>query len=119
MAARGEFSPSGDSFAQLTSDSRLKVWDSDIGAATQEFAPPGDLAAELTAVAWGRAAAPNSTSKYARVLCSPRRPPHPVTKLRHAYFHFETPVSRWGKGRWMGRAIRVQRGSKQRLQSCL
>jgi len=61
----GEFSPAGDAFAQLTAESRLKLWDVDTGAATQEFAPPGDLAAELTAVAWGRSAAPNATTKYA------------------------------------------------------
>eukprot|EP00288_Rhodomonas_lens_P016904 CAMPEP_0177713930 /NCGR_PEP_ID=MMETSP0484_2-20121128/13196_1 /TAXON_ID=354590 /ORGANISM="Rhodomonas lens, Strain RHODO" /LENGTH=173 /DNA_ID=CAMNT_0019225841 /DNA_START=137 /DNA_END=655 /DNA_ORIENTATION=+ len=60
---KGKFDSKVESFAQLTADNRLKIWDVATASASADYTPEGKLASELTALAWGLGATPSSGSK--------------------------------------------------------
>jgi len=56
------FDSTGESYANITSDSRVKIWDVASGAASHEFSPTGKQASELTCLAWGKVPASGTAS---------------------------------------------------------
>jgi WD40 repeat protein len=55
MAARTSetaFSPNGQYFANVSTDSRLKIWECESGRPKQEFTPASHLSAACTCLVW-------------------------------------------------------------------
>ena len=63
--ATAAFDGTGEAYAHITNDSRVKIWDVAAGACSHEYTPTGKHAAQLTCLAWGKvpASAPASATK--------------------------------------------------------
>eukprot|EP00124_Ichthyophonus_hoferi_P001977 Ihof_evm9s120 gene=Ihof_evmTU9s120 len=55
MEVRGSFDPSGDLYATISGDGRLKVWETATGNLRQQYTSPTHLADTFTCLAWGSA----------------------------------------------------------------
>ncbi|KZS04377.1 WD repeat-containing protein 43 [Daphnia magna] len=69
MAARSQetaFSPNGQYFANVSTDSRLKIWECESGRAKQEFIPASHLSAACTCLVWAPSKQPEQSGNQSK-----------------------------------------------------
>lgn len=79
----GRFDPTGELYATLTTDSRLKIWETATGNLRQEHTPTTHLADAYTCVAWGHAKV--RTLPLCRYSLSPFMNAHPSCPCVHPH----------------------------------